>query len=186
MPRKSEKQVIDAAIGAFTRYGYRRVSMADVAAEAGISRPTLYAFFPNKEELFRAAAMQIMERMLETVRAQAGKGRSLHRKLQGVFEIWTVQTYEMVDRTPDAKDLFESHQEFNRDVVEEAYARFEDVLCDLLCDHVKNNKEAQRVARTLSAFARGIKESARDVDDLRDLIAGIINLTVAALEKTNP
>ncbi len=38
------------------RYGFRRVTMEDLATAAGISKPTLYSLFPNKQEGFRAAA----------------------------------------------------------------------------------------------------------------------------------
>jgi AcrR family transcriptional regulator len=40
IPRRAD--VLDAAWRTFTRYGYRKTSMDDVAAEAEISRPGLY------------------------------------------------------------------------------------------------------------------------------------------------
>ena len=47
--------VLDAAVGVFARYGYRKASMDEVARAAGMSRQGLYLQFANKEELFRKA-----------------------------------------------------------------------------------------------------------------------------------
>ncbi len=182
MPRKSKDQVIDAAINTFMRYGFRRVTMAELAEDAGISRPTLYAFFPNKEELFRAAATRMTKNILQAVRDLAREPGSLSEQLQGVFEIWAVQNFEIVNRSPDARDLLESTQTFNLDVVEQAFAEFEDVLGGLLRTHGLSKKKACIVARTLTASAQGIKESARNVEDLRELLTALIDLTVAGLE----
>ncbi|GIG91550.1 TetR/AcrR family transcriptional regulator [Plantactinospora endophytica] len=40
-----------AAISLFLRHGYDRVSVADVAAAAEVSKPTLFKYFPSKEDL---------------------------------------------------------------------------------------------------------------------------------------
>ena len=47
-------QVVQAAIGVFLRYGYARTTMADIAQAAGLSRPTLYLEFPDKDAIFHA------------------------------------------------------------------------------------------------------------------------------------
>lgn len=41
------------------RYGYNKVTIKDIAREAGISRPTLYLHFPNKEEIALSSADKI-------------------------------------------------------------------------------------------------------------------------------
>ena len=45
---------IQAASTVFLRYGYARTTMAELAAAAELSRPTLYELFPGKEDLFAA------------------------------------------------------------------------------------------------------------------------------------
>src|SRR5262249_126679 len=47
--------LLEAALGNFVRFGFRKTSMDDVARDAGISRQALYAHFADKEELFREA-----------------------------------------------------------------------------------------------------------------------------------
>lgn len=169
------------------RYGYRRVTMGDLAKEAGISRPTLYAAFPSKEEVFRAVATRMMEQALAEIRERIAGPGTLAEKLEQVFEIWVVRVYEMIHRTPDAQELLECTQEFSQDVIENAYAQLEAVLVSVVEPYVAaQGPSPQRLARTLAASARGIKESARDVDDLRELLAGLVAMTVAALSASEP
>ncbi|MGI8511028.1 MAG: TetR/AcrR family transcriptional regulator [Solirubrobacteraceae bacterium] len=47
-------QLLRAGAGLFTERGYGAVSMADVAAAAGISKGLLYHYFPSKREFFNA------------------------------------------------------------------------------------------------------------------------------------
>jgi len=48
------KRVIRAARGQFFAHGFRTVSMDDLAAELGMSKKTLYAYFPSKVALVEA------------------------------------------------------------------------------------------------------------------------------------
>jgi AcrR family transcriptional regulator len=46
-------KILAAALDVFVRYGYKRVTMNDIAAAAGISRPALYLVFESKEDIFK-------------------------------------------------------------------------------------------------------------------------------------
>jgi AcrR family transcriptional regulator len=45
---RQEQAVFDAAIGLFTTRGYGAVTLADIAAEVGLARNSLYRYFPDK------------------------------------------------------------------------------------------------------------------------------------------
>lgn len=47
-----EDQVLDGAIDAFWRLGFEGASMAELTAAMGINKPSLYATFGSKEQLF--------------------------------------------------------------------------------------------------------------------------------------
>jgi AcrR family transcriptional regulator len=48
------KNLLDASLSAFLRYGFRKTSMEEVARASHISRQGLYLHFQTKEDLFRA------------------------------------------------------------------------------------------------------------------------------------
>ena len=53
MVGQKRDKVLTAARNTFLRYGFKRVTMNDIAEAAGISRPALYLVFDNKEEIFK-------------------------------------------------------------------------------------------------------------------------------------
>jgi AcrR family transcriptional regulator len=63
--------VLDAVDRLLGRYGYGKMSIADVAREAGIGKDTVYLFFPSKEDLVLSAIDRIAERLLVEARAIA-------------------------------------------------------------------------------------------------------------------
>jgi AcrR family transcriptional regulator len=168
-------------MAAFMRYGFRRVTMGDIAKEAGISRPTLYAVFAGKEEVFKAVAEQLMGQALAEIRERVAGPSSLAEKLELLFEIWVVRAYELIHQAPDAKELIECTQEFSQEVVANAYAEFEKILTSTIEPYAAEDMTPEQLAHTITLSARGIKENARDVDELRELLAGLIAMAVAAL-----
>jgi AcrR family transcriptional regulator len=62
-PRQRRKQarpqeLLDAALELFVEKGFAATRSEEVAARAGVSKGTLYLYFPSKEELFKAVVRQ--------------------------------------------------------------------------------------------------------------------------------
>jgi len=55
--------IIDAAMVLFTRKGYEQTTMEEIAAEADVSAPTLYRYFPKKSQLLVALFWKERERL---------------------------------------------------------------------------------------------------------------------------
>ena len=50
----TKERILQATAEVLGRHGHSKLRFSDVAAQAGISRPTLYTFFASKEELLDA------------------------------------------------------------------------------------------------------------------------------------
>ena len=48
------ERILRATFKVLCRHGYGKLNLSDVAAQAGISRPTLYKFFSSKDDLLSA------------------------------------------------------------------------------------------------------------------------------------
>lgn len=59
-----EDRILDGAEHCLRRFGLRRTSMADVAAQAGISRGSVYRYFPDREQLIDAVLERVAERFV--------------------------------------------------------------------------------------------------------------------------
>lgn len=72
-PQRTDKRraILDAAGPVFGDAGYERANVDAIAAAAGVSKPTVYSYFGNKEKLFRETmadtARQINEASYEVV-----------------------------------------------------------------------------------------------------------------------
>jgi TetR/AcrR family transcriptional regulator, mexJK operon transcriptional repressor len=60
-------QVLDGARTIFLRDGFERASVDDIAREAGVSKATIYAYFPDKRLLFLEVARTECRRQTETL-----------------------------------------------------------------------------------------------------------------------
>ena len=81
--------LLEAAVGVFARYGFRKTSMDEVARAAGLSRQGLYLHFADKEELFRKAVAYKLSRQLSAaVTALLDETISLEKRLMEACDAW--------------------------------------------------------------------------------------------------
>lgn len=69
-----ERRILDAALKVFAAQGYTGTTMDIVAAEAGLTKPTLYSYFPSKESLFQAMMLGKRDRMLDVFEHPSPEG----------------------------------------------------------------------------------------------------------------
>lgn len=55
---RRRQQILDAAVVCFVRNGFHQTTMADIAAQAGVSDTLAYRYFSGKKELIEAAVRQ--------------------------------------------------------------------------------------------------------------------------------
>ncbi len=186
MAGKNEERVIEAAKRVFLRYGYKRVTMADIAEAAGMSRPALYLVFPSKEETLIAVMQQVFATTLDEVREGLGRFTGIKERLTFAFETWTVRGFELIRASPDAKDLLESSYEFAAEVTNKSVADFVAVLADVLRPLVRGQARVDlssvQIAQMLTSAMPGFKASAKNTEQLRELISGLIEVVLASLD----
>jgi AcrR family transcriptional regulator len=61
---RRRQQIIVAAKRVFSKKGYNRSTIEDIAQEAELSPGTLYLYFKNKEELFASLSLRILQYLL--------------------------------------------------------------------------------------------------------------------------
>lgn len=62
-----EKQIVDAARKLFYKFGFKKVSMDEIAREAGVTKKTVYTYFSSKEELFKYFIQEELDNMKKIV-----------------------------------------------------------------------------------------------------------------------
>lgn len=91
--RKMRKyaQVLDGAREVFLRDGFEGASVDEIARAAGVSKATLYSYFPDKREMFMEMACvqceQQAETMLQEIDQCAPVAEVLERAARGLLQI---------------------------------------------------------------------------------------------------
>jgi AcrR family transcriptional regulator len=76
------ERILAAMLRATAELGYRDVSVQDVLERAGVSRPTFYEQFENKEDCFLAAFDAAAARLRERIEIAAGGGNGWRERLR--------------------------------------------------------------------------------------------------------
>jgi AcrR family transcriptional regulator len=58
-------RILATALEHFSKYGYLGASVREITSAAGVTKPTLYYYFQNKEDLYRVLASSSFEKMRE-------------------------------------------------------------------------------------------------------------------------
>lgn len=186
MTQTKEEKVLTAARSVFMRYGFKRATMSDLADAAQMSRPAVYLIFSSKEEVLQALVTEIFNELLLQVREGLSKHESVADKLTFAFEVWCVRPFEMIQASPDAKDILESGYEFAAEITLRAFSDFETILSDVLRPIMSSQAEqtlsSEQLAHILATAVQGFKESATSVVQLQHMIEGLITIVVAGLQ----
>ena len=105
---RTRARILNGALQAIARHGLAKLGMCDVSTHAGVSRGTLYRYFPNREELLQSLAAfeseRFQQRVSDAVRgAPPGEAR-LHVALLHVARY--------VDEHPAIRRLIENEPAF--------------------------------------------------------------------------
>jgi len=119
--RRRRGKILAAAARLFSRATYDAVQMSDVARAVGLAKPTLYRYFPSKEELFLEVSTELLEwlddRLRKAMSARArpqevlkGMVRMLIQELAGQMAPLRMSTGEASAPERRWRRLFRAHQ----------------------------------------------------------------------------
>jgi AcrR family transcriptional regulator len=170
-------RVVAAAIAAFSRHGYRRCTMGDVAAAAGMSRPALYLLFPAKEALFRAVAETLLADAATAAEQAWPPGAPVASGLAAAILARDLPIQRLCNASPHAEEILATAASLTADLHQASAARFGALLHDRLA--AAGQSDAAAMARMLVAAAAGLKHAGSaetdyiaDVHRLAALVAG--------------
>ncbi|HJD83349.1 TetR/AcrR family transcriptional regulator [Kitasatospora aureofaciens] len=82
--KRTRRAISEAAIALFLEHGFDQVSVADVAAAAEVSKPTLFSYFGSKEDLVVHRFADHQEQAADVVRGR-GEGETVLDALRRDF-----------------------------------------------------------------------------------------------------
>jgi len=98
--------ILDAVGGLLGRYGYRKMTMDDVARQVGIGKGTIYLHFPGKEELILSHIDRIAERLTVRLREIAAASGSPGGRLREMLRLRVLFRFDsVIDYSRNLNDL---------------------------------------------------------------------------------
>ncbi|MGX9418194.1 TetR/AcrR family transcriptional regulator [Vibrio sp. RC27] len=99
---QKREAIVEAALQEFTAKGFKAVSMDVVAAEAGVSKRTVYNHFPSKEILFQKVVAHLLEASQKTECAPYNPKATLSEQLLSIgraeLDLLSQLSYQKVAR----------------------------------------------------------------------------------------
>src|SRR5271167_693615 len=158
--------LLEAAVGVFARYGFRKTSMDEVARAAGVSRQGLYLQFADKETLFRQAVTYKLSRQLRAAITELSKEEApLETRLIAACDEWAGRFVGFAGA--DAADLMCASTSLAGSTLAHYEARFEAALAaavaasPLAAYCSAAGVAPEDAARALHATARGLKHTSK-------------------------
>ncbi len=117
---QTTERILTAGLTVFGRDGFDGATMRSIAMAAGVSRPTLYARFKNKEDLFRAMTQHVFDTALSNVGDAIDDGGDIADVLCRVLECYYGALYDLVLNLERSAELVATQARLAGDVVEAA------------------------------------------------------------------
>jgi AcrR family transcriptional regulator len=159
------ERALEAATAVFSRYGYQRTSMADVAREAGISRAALYLHHKDKAALFQALTERMVEEALAAATQAWRPGAPLAENLKATILAKDLRLFRLLHASAHGAELLAACMSLSHDSV----CRLDDGFSSLLAERIAaepgldlSSFDGPRgFGESLAAIAGGLKQEAR-------------------------
>lgn len=179
--------LLEAAFGVFLRYGFKKTSMQDVAAAAGISRQGLYLHFTTKDELFIATVEWTVQMILSEASTALAANTTLQNRLVNALTAWSGRFVGKVG--PDATDLLETTHRLAGSIIKNVDAQFLETITTAIADSGLADAyreqgvetDASGIAWTLLTTSHGFKTHSKTSAAFEAGVRHAVNLMCAPL-----
>jgi AcrR family transcriptional regulator len=125
-------QIVDAAEAHFSRYGYGKTTVADLAKAIGFSKAYIYKFFDSKQAIGQAICVQCLDKVLAAGEAGMADGKTATEKLRRFFNgivttsaelffedklLYDIAAYSAEERWPSALAYVERAEALLREII---------------------------------------------------------------------
>ena len=186
-PRRDS--ILDAAFKAFALYGYRRTSMEEIASGTGLSRPSLYQHFSNKEEIFRALSERVHDEALDAVEEALKSDAPLASRLEDALVAKVGRLLTIVADSPHGEEIVDESSRLCGDIVLRSSERFQTMLAAAIGAAARSGElslagsgmSAPAAAELLRLSAAGLKHEAANERDYRRRARHLVRIFLAGL-----
>ena len=164
-----KNQILEAAAKVFFARGVNKAKFGDIAKEAGISRPTLYAVFEDKNAIMVATIHYVSEQFLATIKEQIADKVTAQDRLTLFTNVAIIEPYKLIQQSEDAADILSGHNDAGRKAMRETLELKSIFLKEILLPFFNKTDKDHDIleqCRTFVLASSGLKNAVSDVLEL--------------------
>jgi TetR/AcrR family transcriptional repressor of mexJK operon len=120
---RARDAIVRAAGERFLADGLRATSVEAIASTAGVSRPTVYAHFASKDEVFRAVVTRLHDKQIAAMEAAVDADAPIAGRLYDTLAARFVPVVTLTASSPHGAELLDESSRACGDIVREARKR---------------------------------------------------------------
>lgn len=188
-PSAKELAILAATLKLCRQYGLKKTSMDDIAKQTGMSRPSLYNYYPNKAAIVRSAAAHLHQKAL--------RGVDEALKLEGAPEFvlgeallaWGADFVDLLYNSPHGPEIIGNSGQATTDISTQSRARCISLLASYLeqahqkrdISLEKTGLSADNMARLLLLSFQGVQAGHNNISDYKKALAELLRVFSAAM-----
>jgi len=156
-----KNQIVEAAMNVFSRLGFNKARMDDIANESGLSKGALYWYFKSKDEIIGAILGNMVNRELDELKQFIQTEGSASVRLHHVVEIVLQDMQHMKRWMPLLYELYALalRNIYTRNVFKEYFRNYTFVLASIIEQGIENGEirpiNAKDLAIAMAATLEG-------------------------------
>jgi AcrR family transcriptional regulator len=159
--------IVLAALELFTRYGYRKTSIDDVALAAQVAKRTVYLHFENKAAVFLAILEYLSDQVRQRCVAAERMGGTAVDRLTGLLDAYFGMAFELFSKSAHMPELEETFSKLARARIGDLNTEYEARLARFLrslekAGEIKGPPRGLTVEQLVHIIVRAAEGAKRD------------------------
>jgi AcrR family transcriptional regulator len=181
--------IVLAGLRLFTRYGYRKTSIDDIAQAAQVAKRTVYLHFENKAAVFLAILEYLGDQVRQRFAAAERAGGTAVERLTGLLDAYFGMGFELFSKSEHMPELEETFSKLARTRIGDLNTEYEDQLARFFRSLQKTGEigvpprglSVEQVVHILMGAAEGAKHDPKVQGDRKTLDRRLRELAIFAI-----
>lgn len=171
------EKILDAGQMVILNLGLRAATMEGIAAEAGVAKPTLYKYFPDKAAIYDALIERSVAALKDVFDAALAHDGSVVDRVAGALIAKKKFVFRLLQSSPHAAELCGDDIEPHLDALRALERYVEDEVCSVLTPRTGDN--ARYMAQLLMACTNGIGKQAQYAEQIGPAVRLVVTKMLA-------
>lgn len=158
------RRILDAARYLILRQGLKATTMEAVAREAGVAKPTLYSYFPDRDAVFHAIVDELAAEMIGGFEAALAGDGDVVQRIGAALTIKYKTVVRLLENSPHADELYSEQHRLVGPQFRAIEERIEGAVARALDE--AGVERPRQVAQLLIAAAGGVGQKARSAAEI--------------------